>query len=77
MVGAGTVCRDDPPGEAGALSGALDLLLEDSALRGRMSAAAYRRASYLLRCKDTVAGFRGVLKELDEKSSNSRRPKNG
>ncbi|MDP8952257.1 MAG: glycosyltransferase family 4 protein [Actinomycetota bacterium] len=66
-----------PPGDAGALSGALDLLLEDSALRGRMSAAARRRANYLPRWKDTVAGFRRVLKELDEKSSSSRRPKNG
>ena len=52
-----------PPGEIGALSGALDLLLEDPALRSRMSAAARRRANYLPRWKDTVAAFRQVLEE--------------
>jgi glycosyltransferase involved in cell wall biosynthesis len=52
-----------PPGEIGALSGALDLLLEDPALRSRMSAAARRRADYLPRWKDTVAAFRQVLEE--------------
>ncbi len=66
-----------PPDDAGVLSRALDLLLEDSVLRARMSAAARRRANYLPRWEDTVAGFRRVLKELDEKASNSRRPKNG
>ena len=52
-----------PPGDIGALSGALDLLLEDLTLRSRMSAAARRRADYLPRWKDTVAAFRQVLEE--------------
>ncbi len=51
------------PGDIGALSGALDLLLEDPALRSRMSAAARRRADYLPRWKDTVAAFWQVLEE--------------
>jgi glycosyltransferase involved in cell wall biosynthesis len=49
--------------DTGALSGALDLLLEDSALRGRMSTAAQHRAEQLPRWEDTVAGFRRVLEE--------------
>jgi glycosyltransferase involved in cell wall biosynthesis len=52
-----------PPGDAGALSGALDLLLRDSILRDQMSAAARRRADHLPRWKDTVAAFRQVLEE--------------
>jgi glycosyltransferase involved in cell wall biosynthesis len=52
-----------PPDDAGALCEALNLLLEDSALRGRMSAAAYRRASHLPRWEETVAAFRRVLEE--------------
>jgi glycosyltransferase involved in cell wall biosynthesis len=51
-------------GDVGALSGALDLLLEDPALRDRMSAAARRRADHLPRWKDTVAAFRRVLEEV-------------
>ena len=52
-----------PPGDVGALSGALDLLLGDPALRRRMSAAARRRADHLPRWEDTVAAFRRVLQE--------------
>jgi glycosyltransferase involved in cell wall biosynthesis len=50
-------------GDVGALSGALDLLLEDPALRCRMSAAARRRADHLPRWEDTVAAFQRVLIE--------------
>lgn len=50
-------------GDVGALSGALDLLLEDLALRGRMAATARRRADHLPRWDDTVAAFRRVLEE--------------
>jgi glycosyltransferase involved in cell wall biosynthesis len=52
-----------PPGDIGALSEALDLLLEDPALRSRRSAGARRRADQLPRWEDTVAGFRRVLEE--------------
>ena len=52
------------PGDVEALSGALDLLLSDAALRGRMSAAARRRAGDLPRWEDTVIGFLGVLQEV-------------
>ena len=52
-----------PPDDAGALSGALDLLLGDPALRGRMSAAACRRANCLPRWEDTVTAFGRVLEE--------------
>jgi len=45
------------------LCAALDLLLGDSALRARMSAAAIRRASGLPRWEDTVAGFEAVLRD--------------
>jgi glycosyltransferase involved in cell wall biosynthesis len=58
------------PGDVGALSGALDLLLTDAALRGRMSAAARRRAGELPRWEDTIAGFLHVLEEvIAERSS--------
>jgi glycosyltransferase involved in cell wall biosynthesis len=53
-----------PPGDVEALSGALDLLLNDAGLRGRMSAAARRRARALPRWEDTAAGFMRVLREL-------------
>jgi glycosyltransferase involved in cell wall biosynthesis len=52
-----------PPGDVEALSGALDLLLKDAALRDRMSAAARRRAGELPRWEDTAAGFLRVLKQ--------------
>ena len=52
------------PGDVEALSGALDLLLGDAALRSRMSAAARRRAGELPRWEDTVSGFLGVLEEV-------------
>jgi glycosyltransferase involved in cell wall biosynthesis len=59
-----------PPGDVEALSGALDLLLKDAALRDRMSAAARRRARELPRWEDTAAGFLRVLKEaVAERSS--------
>jgi glycosyltransferase involved in cell wall biosynthesis len=52
------------PGDVEALSGALDLLLQDAALRERMSSAARRRAEELPRWKDTTTGFLRVLKEV-------------
>jgi glycosyltransferase involved in cell wall biosynthesis len=52
------------PGDVDALSGALDLLLGDAALRGRMSVAARRRAGELPRWEDTIAGFLRVLEEV-------------
>jgi glycosyltransferase involved in cell wall biosynthesis len=52
-----------PPGDVEALSGTLDLLLKDAALRDRMSAAARRRAAELPRWADTAAGFLRVLNE--------------
>jgi glycosyltransferase involved in cell wall biosynthesis len=51
------------PDDVKALSEALDQLLGDSALRSRMSEAAYRRAEGLLSWEDTTAGFLGVLRE--------------
>jgi glycosyltransferase involved in cell wall biosynthesis len=51
------------PGDVGALSGALDLLLRDAGLRDRMSAAARGRAEKLPRWGDTTSGFLHVLLE--------------
>jgi glycosyltransferase involved in cell wall biosynthesis len=53
-----------PPDDIEALSGALDLLLEDAGLRDRMSAAARRRAKRLPRWEDTTTGFLRVLREV-------------
>jgi glycosyltransferase involved in cell wall biosynthesis len=53
-----------PPGDVEALSGALDLLLNDAGMRGRMTAATRRRAEALPRWEDTTAGFLRVLREL-------------
>jgi glycosyltransferase involved in cell wall biosynthesis len=59
-----------PPGDVEALSGVLDLLLRDTGLRDRMSAAARRRAKELPRWEDTVEGFLSVLREaLAERSA--------
>ena len=55
-----------PPGDVGALAEALSLLSGDAARRRRMSGAAKRRAAYLPRWKDAVAGFRRVLREAVE-----------
>jgi len=52
------------PDDANGLCAALDLLLGDSALRARMSAAAIRRASSLPRWEDTVTGFEAVLWDI-------------
>jgi glycosyltransferase involved in cell wall biosynthesis len=52
------------PEDNAALSGAMDLLLGDPALRARMSEAASRRASGLPRWEDTVAGFENVLESV-------------
>lgn len=52
-----------PPGDVGALSEALDLLLGDPVLRDRMSVAARRRAANLPRWENTVTGFHEVLKQ--------------
>jgi glycosyltransferase involved in cell wall biosynthesis len=52
------------PGDVEALSGSLDLLLKDNALRERMSTAARRRAKRLPRWEDTTAGFLRVLQEV-------------
>jgi glycosyltransferase involved in cell wall biosynthesis len=52
------------PGDVEGLSGALALLLQDAALRERMSAAARRRAKSLPRWEDTAAGFLRVLEEV-------------
>jgi len=52
-----------PPDDADALAEALDLLLGDPGLRGRMSAAARRRAARLPRWEDAVAGLREVLRD--------------
>jgi glycosyltransferase involved in cell wall biosynthesis len=63
-----------PPGDVAALSGALDLLLADAALRDRMSAAARRRAEGLPRWEDTTAGFLRVLGEAVAERSYPRGP---
>jgi hypothetical protein len=47
----------------GALSDALDHLLEDRGLRSGMSAAARRRVAALPRWEETVSGFYEVLRE--------------
>ncbi len=62
------------PGDVEALSGALDLLLKDAALRSRMSAAARRRSGELPRWEDTIAGFSRVLEEAVADRSSSRGP---
>ncbi|HEX2729519.1 MAG TPA: glycosyltransferase family 4 protein [Rubrobacteraceae bacterium] len=51
-----------PPADHGSLSEALGFLLEDPALRRRMSRAARRRAEDLPRWEDTVAVFEAVLR---------------
>jgi glycosyltransferase involved in cell wall biosynthesis len=53
-----------PPDDVGVLSEALDLLLEDAALRERMSAAALSRAKRLPRWENTTAGFLRVMREV-------------
>ena len=52
-----------PPDDPRALCEALDLLLGDHALRGRMSVAARRRAAGLPRWEATVAGLHEALRE--------------
>ena len=56
------------PDDRETLSAALGLLLGDPTLRARMSAAASRRASRLLRWEDTVASFEQVLRTAAEKA---------
>jgi len=63
-----------PPDDVEALSGALDQLLGDPALRSRMSDAARYRAEHLPRWKDTVTGFRRVLQEVLEETCQNDRP---
>lgn len=52
-----------PPGDAGALEEALDLLVDDAGLREKMSAAARRRADALPGWNDTVEDFLAALGE--------------
>jgi glycosyltransferase involved in cell wall biosynthesis len=52
------------PEDKAALSGAMDLLLGDPALRARMSEAASLRASGLPRWEDTLASFENVLESV-------------
>jgi glycosyltransferase involved in cell wall biosynthesis len=63
-----------PPGDIEALSGILDLLLGDPALRGRMSAAARRRAEHLPRWDDAVVGLWRALREVHALRSVRRPP---
>lgn len=53
-----------PPGDVGALSDALDLLLGNGDIRARMSAAALARALDLPGWDDTTSGFFEVLREV-------------
>jgi glycosyltransferase involved in cell wall biosynthesis len=69
LVGRGGAALLVEPGDVGALSEALDLLLRDDALRERMSAAALNRAEELPRWEDTTGGFLRVLKEVVAQSS--------
>lgn len=55
-----------PPGDTGALSGALGTLLSDAGLREKMSVAARRRAADLPRWRDALDGFRGALRAVVE-----------
>ena len=63
LVGSGAALLV-PPGDVESLSGALDLLLGDAALRRRMSTAARLRAGELPRWEDTAEGFLRVLREV-------------
>jgi glycosyltransferase involved in cell wall biosynthesis len=63
-----------PPGDVQALSGALDRLLGDPALRSRMSEAACYRAKGLPRWEETTAGFLRVLRETQELRSAGQPP---
>jgi glycosyltransferase involved in cell wall biosynthesis len=56
------------PDDGDALSAALHLLLGDSKLRAKMSAAASHRASHLPRWDDTVVGFERVLRAATDRS---------
>lgn len=53
-----------PPGDAGALAGALQTLLADEALRRRYGAAARRRAEELLSLERMLDGVEAVYREL-------------
>ena len=64
LVGGGGAALLVEPGDVEALSGALDLLLRDGALRERMSAAALSRAEELPRWEDTTGGFLRALEEV-------------
>jgi glycosyltransferase involved in cell wall biosynthesis len=55
-----------PTEDPQSLSEALSRLLSDAGLRGKMSAAARRRATNLPRWSDTVDGFLGVLRDAVE-----------
>ena len=61
-----------PPGDVGALSEGLELLLSDAARRKQMSAAARRRAGELPRWEDTADGFLRVLREVAAQRSRPR-----
>ncbi len=61
------------PDDREALAAALDRLLEDTAHRRRMSAAAARRASSLPRWEDTIAGFHAVLEAAAARATESMR----